>query len=119
MNIPPAGNFCKHPQYYWQQHLPDLHLIIKKNKPLLSFSTLGCPDWTFQQIIDFAVQHDYKGIELRGIQRELDLTKCNEFSSHKTGWLRLAIMKEKACGLLILDLPPTCILLNPQKEKKI
>ena len=38
---------------------------FKKKKPLLSFSTLGCPDWSFQQITDFAVQHEYKGIELR------------------------------------------------------
>ena len=56
---------------------------FKKNKPLLSFSTLGCPDWTFQQIASFAVQHGYKGIEVRGIQRQLDLTKCPEFSTEE------------------------------------
>ena len=39
---------------------------VKKNKPLLAFSTLGCPDWNFQKITDFAVEHNYKGIELRG-----------------------------------------------------
>ena len=27
---------------------------LKKDKPLLSFSTLGCPDWSFDQIVNFA-----------------------------------------------------------------
>jgi sugar phosphate isomerase/epimerase len=75
---------------------------IKKNNPLLSFSTLGCPDWDFKKIVDFAVQHDYKGIELRGIQRELDLTKCNEFNSAQNRSATLTKMKEK--GLQFVDL---------------
>jgi sugar phosphate isomerase/epimerase len=53
---------------------------LKKKEPLLSFSTLGCPDWSFQKIVDFAVQNNYTGIEVRGLQHEMDLTKCNEFS---------------------------------------
>jgi sugar phosphate isomerase/epimerase len=52
-----------------------------KYTPLLSFSTLGCPDWTFEAILDFAARNDYNGIELRGIQRQLDLPKCPQFSS--------------------------------------
>jgi sugar phosphate isomerase/epimerase len=55
----------------------------KAIKPLLSFSTLGCPDWEFERIIEFATQHHYDGIELRGILRELDLTKCKEFNTPK------------------------------------
>ena len=75
---------------------------FKKNKLLLSFSTLGCPDWTFQQIADFAVQHNYTGIELRGLQRQMDLTKCNEFSNAQNIEATLKIMKEK--GLQFVDL---------------
>lgn len=52
----------------------------KKNTPPLSFSTLGCPDWTFKQIIDFAKKHSYEGIEVRGILRQLDLSLCPDFS---------------------------------------
>jgi sugar phosphate isomerase/epimerase len=66
-----------------------------KTKPLLSFSTLGCPDWSFQQITDFAVQHGFKAIEVRGIQRQLDLTKCKEFSSPQNIEASLKLMKEK------------------------
>jgi len=75
---------------------------VKKNDPLLAFSTLGCPDWNFQKITDFAVQHNYKGIELRGLQRQMDLTKCNEFNGAQNISTTLAIMKDK--GLHFVDL---------------
>jgi sugar phosphate isomerase/epimerase len=55
--------------------------LLNKYKPLLSFSTLGCPDWNFETILNFASEHGYDGIEFRGILRQLDLTKCPEFSS--------------------------------------
>lgn len=75
---------------------------FKKNKPLLSFSTLGCPDWTFQQITSFAATHGYKGIEVRGIQRQMDLTKCPEFLTEESRKATLAMMKEK--GLQFVNL---------------
>jgi len=75
---------------------------FKKKKLLLSFSTLGCPDWTFQQITDFAVKHGYKGIEIRGLQRQMDLSKCNEFSTPENRSATLALMKEK--GLQFINL---------------
>lgn len=45
----------------------------------LCFSTLGCPDWSFQKILDFAVEFKYQGIEIRTIQREIDIAKIKEF----------------------------------------
>jgi sugar phosphate isomerase/epimerase len=75
---------------------------LKKKRPLLAFSTLGCPDWSLEKITDFAVQHNYKGIELRGLQRELDLTKCKEFSSPQNRSATVSLMKEK--GLRFVDL---------------
>ena len=74
---------------------------VKNNKPLLAFSTLGCPDWNFQKITDFAVQHNYKGIELRGLLRQMDLTKCPEFSEKNISQT-LDIMKDK--NLAFVDL---------------
>jgi sugar phosphate isomerase/epimerase len=75
---------------------------IKKKVPLLSFSTLGCPDWPFQQIIDFAVANNFKGIEVRGIQREMDLPKCKEFNSAENIAATKKLMAEK--GLQFVDL---------------
>ena len=74
----------------------------KKYKPLLSFSTLGCPDWGFETILNFAVEHGYDGIEIRGIQRQLDLSKCNEFNSKENILATLLKVKEKK--LKIVDL---------------
>jgi sugar phosphate isomerase/epimerase len=54
---------------------------FKKYDPLLSFSTLGCPDWNFDQVLQFASSQGYKGIELRGIRRELNLPACPAFNS--------------------------------------
>lgn len=88
---------------------------FKKNNPLLSFSTLGCPDWTFRQIVDFAVQHDYKGIEIRGILREMDLAKCNEFSTQNRA-ATLALMKEK--GLKFVDLGSSATLHFPEGAER-
>ena len=74
----------------------------KKEMPLLSFSTLGCPDWTFQQIVDFAAANNFNGLEIRGILRELDLTKCKEFNSAESILVTNKLMKEK--GLKFIDL---------------
>lgn len=79
-----------------------------KNKPKLSFSTLGCPDWSFQQITDFAVRQNYTGIEVRGLQRQMDLPKCKEFGTEESRMATLKIMKEKK--LRFVNLGSSCTL---------
>jgi sugar phosphate isomerase/epimerase len=74
----------------------------KKREPLLAFSTLGCPDWPFQRITDFAAQYGYKGIEVRGIRRQMDLPLCEEFSSDEARKRTLTKMKQK--GLTFVNL---------------
>lgn len=54
---------------------------LMRRAPLLSFSTLGCPRWAFADILTFASQHGYQGVELRGLLGEMDLTRCPEFST--------------------------------------
>ena len=73
---------------------------FKKDKLKLSFSTLGCPDWPFDKIVNFATQNNYSGIEVRGIQRQMDLTKCKEFTENIAATQRL--MKDK--GLRFVNL---------------
>lgn len=74
----------------------------KRYTPLLSFSTLGCPDWSFKTIIDFAAKNNYNGIEIRGIQKQLDLTKCSEFSNAGNINASIRLVEEK--GLKFVDL---------------
>jgi sugar phosphate isomerase/epimerase len=61
--------------------MPQIIKNISAKKPRLSFSTLGCPDWSLPEILKFAVIHHYQGVEIRGIQRELDLPVSKHFNS--------------------------------------
>jgi len=77
-----------------------------KYKPKLSFSTLGCPDWTLRQSIDFASKHGFSGLELRGIGKEMDLTKCEEFATVEARSRSMKWMKEN--NLSFSDLGSSC-----------
>ncbi|MEA5138367.1 sugar phosphate isomerase/epimerase family protein [Arcicella rigui] len=90
-------------------------LDFKKVKPLLSFSTLGCPNWSFDTILKYAVDNAYDGIEIRGIQKQLDLTKCPEFSS-----LNIAETKRKIADnkLKIVDLGSSAELHHADSSKR-
>lgn len=46
---------------------------------LLSFSTLGCPAWTLERIIEAAREYGYDALELRGLQDEMDLPLAAPF----------------------------------------
>ena len=37
----------------------------------LAFSTLGCPEWTFAQILDNAARMGYSALEIRGIEGQM------------------------------------------------
>jgi sugar phosphate isomerase/epimerase len=51
----------------------------------LGFSTLGCPSWPWSKILDFAAEHQFASIELRGIQENMDLTKVPELLPERLG----------------------------------
>lgn len=77
-----------------------------KYQPRLSFSTLGCPSWTFPQTMDFAAAHGYSAIEVRGIGAEMELTKCAEFLNAGARAQTARQMKDK--GLAFSDLGSSC-----------
>ncbi len=88
-----------------------------KKTPLLSFSTLGCPDWTFKQIVDFAALHLYQGIEVRGILRQLDLTQCAEFNKQNIA-ATLRMMEDKSLRFVDLGSSATLHFSDPAERKK-
>ena len=45
----------------------------------LSFTTLGCPDWSFEKILDEGRNMGFTGIEVRGIDREMRADKIPLF----------------------------------------
>jgi sugar phosphate isomerase/epimerase len=92
----------------------------KNNQPRLSFSTLGCPDWNFEQIVEFAASHAYQGIELRGIQRQMDLTQCSVFNTASARKSSLSLMAAK--GLQFVNLGSSATLHfaeGPERQKQL
>jgi len=56
---------------------------IKDQKMKLAFSTLGCPDWDLDTVINQAAEIGFDGLEMRGILQELDITRLPEFSTKR------------------------------------
>ena len=52
----------------------------KASRIPLAFSTLGCPGWEWNKIMDFATQHGFAAIELRGLQGKMDLPRLPTFA---------------------------------------
>lgn len=89
---------------------------VQRKKPLLAFSTLGCPDWTFDRITGFAVEHGYKGLEIRGLQRQMDLPKCPEFSTSERRKATAKLMQAK--GLAFVGLGSSANLHFPEGTER-
>ncbi len=84
--------------------------------PRLAFSTLGCPDWSFDQILAFAKQYRFPGLEIRGLQRQLDLTQCPEFIDASA--IQRSLRKLKDAGVKVVNLgASTNLHLPPGPEK--
>ncbi len=67
----------------------------------IGFSTLGCPKWPWDKILEQATSLGYAGIELRGVEGEMDLTKRPEFAAVRVGETRKQIADR---GLVVTDL---------------
>lgn len=88
----------------------------KVQTPLLSFSTLGCPKWTFSQVIQQATASKYAGIEIRGIQGELNLPAHPIFSASQIATTKQQL---KDANLKIVNLGSSANLhfLDPKKRQ--
>lgn len=51
----------------------------------LSFSTLGCPEWSFSEIVSTAKDLGYDGIEIRGVQNVMDVPRIPQFAPNEAG----------------------------------
>lgn len=93
-------------------------LDFKKHKPLLSFSTLGCPDWNFEKIVNFAHDNGYDGIEIRTIQRKLDIPALAEFSSPERIAATTKFVKGKGVKIVNLGASSSLHHANVTERKK-
>src|SRR5688572_2657786 len=67
----------------------------------LAFSTLGCPKWPWTTVLENASKLGYSGIELRGIQMQMDLPKLPEFTGTR---LTQSLKDLEALDLKVTDL---------------
>jgi sugar phosphate isomerase/epimerase len=82
----------------------------------LAFSTLGCPDWGFEQVLAFAKLHKFSGLELRGLRRQLDLTSCPEFSDAAAIRESLGMLKD--AGVRVVNLGASANLHLPEGAER-
>jgi len=77
----------------------------KKIQLPIAFSTLGCPTWEWTKILDFASQHGFAAVELRGLEGNLDLPSHVAFASDRIeqtkreireSWLKIACVSSSA-----------------------
>lgn len=55
---------------------------------MLSFSTLGCPDWTLDEILAIASDLKFAGVEIRGMEKEINADLIPEFSKEQAEFTR-------------------------------
>lgn len=82
----------------------------------LAFSTLGCPDWGFDQVLSFAKQYKFTGLEIRGLRRELDLPRCPEFRDAAAIRASLGMLKD--AGVRIINLGASTNLHLPEGAER-
>ncbi|MFZ5987407.1 MAG: sugar phosphate isomerase/epimerase family protein [Bacillota bacterium] len=79
----------------------------------ISFSTLGCPEWSFEDIVVTAKDLGVDGIEIRGMENELYVPKAKPFvdeNLHKT------IEKLQQLSIEIPCLTSSCFLFDKQNQ---
>jgi sugar phosphate isomerase/epimerase len=68
----------------------------------LAFTTLACPDWSWEQAVQKAVEYGYQGLELRGVEGEMDLTKAAPFTSSRLSATKREL-KDRGLAIPCLD----------------
>lgn len=77
----------------------------------LSFSTLGCPDWSFDTIMSNAKEMGFDGVELRGVNGVMDAENIPEFSPENAEATKARLA---ALGLPIVGFGTSVIFHDPK-----
>ncbi len=85
-----------------------------ESKVKISFSTLGCPNWTFNEVISTAKDLGLDGIEIRGIGNEMYAPNIEDFSNSN---LDATIESLKKIGLQIPMLTSGAALADKERAR--
>lgn len=94
---------------------PAMLLSKPGDKLPIAFSTLGCPKWDWNTITKNASQWGFAALELRGIQDQMDLPKCPEFSGTR---LQGTLRDLSALDLKVSDLGASAQMHEPDPAKR-
>lgn len=79
----------------------------------ISFSTLGCPEWSFENIFATAKDLGYDGVEIRGVKNELDGSRIPQLSPENAPKTKEWLAKK---GLEISCLTSACYMNDKNTE---
>jgi sugar phosphate isomerase/epimerase len=79
----------------------------------LTISTLACPDWSLEQVIDACVAAGVSGVELRGLGPEIDVTRLREFTLD----LGLTMQLLARHGIVLPCFATSVTLLSPSAQR--
>ena len=80
----------------------------------LSFSTLGCPDWSIDEVVKYAKKYGFAGVEIRGIKSDLDIRKSPAFSDEQISQTKELFQK---AGIEIVSIDSSARLFSLEKEE--
>lgn len=80
----------------------------------LSFSTLGCPNWSFDDILRKGPEYGFEGVAFRALGGELDLTKAPEFAPGERARSR-ARLAEAGLATSMICTSAKMLLANPEE----
>src|ERR1051325_11925443 len=82
----------------------------------LAFSTLGCPDWDVDQIVEAARRLGYDGVELRAVGGTLDLLSRPEFAPEETDRTK-AYFEDHGIEICCID--TSCTFHDTQEKQRL
>jgi len=81
----------------------------------IAFSTLGCPEWSWEDIYSMAKDIGFDGIELRGLGSEISSFKAKPFLKDEIVKTKTKLMTS---GLQIPCISSSCFIKNDMLVKK-
>lgn len=81
----------------------------------IAFSTLGCPAWDLQKILNFAEQHGFAAIEFRGMEGNLDLPSHPAFAAERIAQTKREILSR---GLRVACVSSSASMHESDPEKR-
>jgi len=85
-------------------------------KKKISFSTLGCPRWTWQEIVATAADLGYNGVEVRGVGKDVSVPSVPQFGEEQSA---ATLSQLRAKNLSIPVLASDCCIHLREDEARV